>query len=110
MFHGACGRGASLVSFLSDTTLPHGGWLCVCSEAHRTVGVESMARFSFGRLLDNNRFEDFFAQLTGGSADHDHLNGTTGGNMLFGGGSADSLAGMAGNDRLYGGTGDDKVW
>ena len=69
-----------------------------------------MARFNFWSLFNNSRFEDFFARLTGGSSDHDHLNGTTGGNVLFAGASADSVAGMAGNDMLNGGTGDDKIW
>ena len=62
------------------------------------------------RLLHDSRFEDFLASWTGGSADHDHLNGTTSGNVLFAGGSNDTVAGMAGNDMLDGGTGDDKVW
>jgi Ca2+-binding RTX toxin-like protein len=48
--------------------------------------------------------------MTGGSADHDHLNGTAGNNTLFAGRSADTVAGMAGNDMLDGGSGDDKVW
>ena len=68
-----------------------------------------MAR-NWGSVLGSSRFEDFLARMTGGSADHDHLNGTTGNNMLFGGASADTVAGMAGNDRLDGGSGDDKVW
>src|SRR5262245_62161467 len=55
----------------------------------------AMPRFNFWSLFNNNRFEDLFARLTGGSADHDHLNGTTGGNILFAGASADSVAGMA---------------
>jgi hypothetical protein len=63
-----------------------------------------------GRLFDNSHFEDFFAQWTGGSSGHDHLNGTSSGNVLFAGRSADTLAGMAGNDMLNGGSGDDKVW
>jgi Ca2+-binding RTX toxin-like protein len=69
-----------------------------------------MARFNLNGFLDNSRFEDFFARFGGGSSDHDHLNGTTGSNNLFGGAKADTLAGMAGNDRLNGGSGDDKVW
>ena len=69
-----------------------------------------MARFNLNGFLDNSRFEDFFARFGGGSSDHDHLNGTTGGNTLFGGASDDTLAGMAGNDTLNGGSGDDKVW
>ena len=71
-----------------------------------------MARnFGWGWLFNNNsRFEDFLATLTGGSADHDHMNGTASGNMLFAGRSADSVAGMAGNDTLDGGAGNDKVW
>jgi Ca2+-binding RTX toxin-like protein len=69
-----------------------------------------MARFNMGRLFDSNYFEDFFAQWTGGSSGHDHLNGTSSGNVLFAGREADTLAGMAGNDMLNGGSGDDKVW
>jgi Ca2+-binding RTX toxin-like protein len=69
-----------------------------------------MARFNLNRFFDNDRFEDFFARFGGGSSDHDHLNGTTGSNTLFGGGKADTLAGMAGSDTLNGGSGDDKVW
>jgi Ca2+-binding RTX toxin-like protein len=69
-----------------------------------------MARFNLNGFLDNSRFEDFFARFTGGSADHDHLNGTTGNNTLFAGAKADTLAGMAGNDMLNAGSGDDKVW
>jgi len=69
-----------------------------------------MARFNLNSFLNNDRFEDFFAMFTGGSSGHDHLNGTTGGNVLFSGGSADTVAGMAGNDTLNSGSGDDKVW
>jgi Ca2+-binding RTX toxin-like protein len=69
-----------------------------------------MARFNLNGFLDNSRFEDFFARFGGGSADHDHLNGTTGSNTLFGGASEDTLAGMAGNDTLNGGSGADKLW
>ena len=69
-----------------------------------------MARFNLNSFLNNDRFEDFFAQFTGGSSGHDHLNGTTSGNVLFSGGSADTIAGMAGNDTLNSGSGDDKVW
>src|SRR5258705_46785 len=69
-----------------------------------------MARFNLNGFLDNSRFEDFFARFGGGSADHDHLNGTTGSNTLFGGASEDTLAGMAGNDTLNGGSGADKRW
>lgn len=69
-----------------------------------------MARFNLNGFLDNSRFEDFFARFGGGSSDHDHLNGTTGSNTLFGGAKADTLAGMAGSDMLNGGSGDDKVW
>lgn len=68
-----------------------------------------MAR-NWGWLFNNSRFEDFLANITGGSADHDHLNGTTSNNTLFAGRSADTIAGMAGNDMLDGGSGDDKVW
>src|SRR5258707_9857845 len=70
-----------------------------------------MPRFNMmDRLLHDSRFEDFLASWTGGSSDHDHLNGTTSGNVLFAGGSNDTVAGMAGNDMLDRGTGDDKVW
>jgi hypothetical protein len=69
-----------------------------------------MARFNLNGFLDNSRFEDFFARFTGGSSDHDHMNGTTGNNTLFAGAKADTLAGMAGNDILNAGSGDDKVW
>ena len=69
-----------------------------------------MARFNLNGFLDNSRFEDFFARFGGGSSDHDHLNGTTSNNTLFGGAKEDTLAGMAGNDTLNGGSGDDKVW
>jgi Ca2+-binding RTX toxin-like protein len=69
-----------------------------------------MARFNLNDLLNDSRFEDFFAMLTGGSSGHDHMNGTTGGNVLFAGGSNDTVAGMAGNDMLNGGSGNDKVW
>src|SRR3954470_20956247 len=69
-----------------------------------------MSRFNMGRLLHNDHFEDFFAWMTGGTAGHDHLNGTSTGNVLFAGRSNDSVAGMAGNDMLDGGSGDDKVW
>ena len=75
---------------------------------------EAMYRFNWAGLFKSSRFEDFLndymAQLMGGSAEHDHLNGTTGNNVLYAGASADALAGMAGNDVLNGGTGDDKVW
>ena len=69
-----------------------------------------MARFNLNGFLNNGRFEDFFARFGGGSSDHDHLNGTTGSNTLFGGAKEDTLAGMAGNDMLNGGSGADKVW
>ena len=36
-----------------------------------------MARFNLNRFLDDSRFEDFFAQFTGGGSGHDHLNGST---------------------------------
>ncbi|MCC6775727.1 MAG: hypothetical protein IT537_03675 [Hyphomicrobiales bacterium] len=68
-----------------------------------------MPRFGFFSLFES-RFEDFLAQLTGGSAGHDHLNGGVGSNILYAGGSNDAVAGMAGNDVLNGGSGDDKVW
>src|SRR6185312_10781727 len=69
-----------------------------------------MARFNLNGFLDNSRFEDFLARFTGGSSDHDHMNGTTSNNVLFGGAKEDTLAGMAGNDTLNGGSGADKVW
>ena len=74
-----------------------------------------MARFNWAWLFANDsRFEDFLndflAQVAGGTAGHDHLNGTTANNTLYSGASADSVAGMAGNDMLNGGTGDDKLW
>jgi len=69
-----------------------------------------MPRLSWGWLSNNSRFEDFLASMTGGSAGHDHMNGTTGNNVLFAGASDDSVAGMAGNDTLSGGSGNDKVW
>ena len=50
-----------------------------------------MARFNLNGFLDNSRFEDFFARFGGGSSDHDHLNGTTGNNTLFGGANEDTL-------------------
>jgi len=53
-----------------------------------------MARFNLNGFLDNGRFEDFLARFGGGSSDHDHLNGTTGSNTLFGGAKEDTLAGM----------------
>jgi Ca2+-binding RTX toxin-like protein len=69
-----------------------------------------MALFNLNRMLDDSRFEDIFAMLTGGSTGHDHMNGTAGGNVLFSGGSNDTIAGMAGNDMLNAGSGNDKVW
>ena len=69
-----------------------------------------MPRFNPGWFFNNNRFEDFFASMTGGSSGHDHLNGTATNNVLFSGGSADAVAGMAGNDMLDGGSGNDKIW
>src|SRR6185312_13696259 len=69
-----------------------------------------MARFNLNSFFNNDRFEDFFARFGGGSSDHDHLNGTTSNNTLFGGAREDTLAGMAGNDTLNGGSGADKVW
>ena len=52
---------------------------------------------NFQNLFDSGFFDDFLAQFTGGSADHDHLNGTTSGNTLFAGKADDTVAGMAGN-------------
>jgi Ca2+-binding RTX toxin-like protein len=73
-----------------------------------------MYRFNWAWMFNNSRFEDFLndylAQLMGGSAGHDHLNGTEASNSLYAGASADAVAGMAGNDNLNGGSGDDKVW
>ncbi len=69
-----------------------------------------MARFNLNGFLDNSRFEDFFARFGGGTSDHDHLNGSTGGNALFGGRGDDDVSGMAGNDTLSGGSGTDKLW
>ncbi|WKA31751.1 calcium-binding protein [Bradyrhizobium roseum] len=69
-----------------------------------------MARFNLNGFLDNSRFEDFFARFGGGSAGHDDMNGTTGGNALFAGGGDDNVAGMAGNDTLNGGSGADNLW
>jgi Ca2+-binding RTX toxin-like protein len=62
------------------------------------------------RLLHDSHFEDFFAAMTGGSSGHDHLNGTTSGNVLFAGRGADEVAGKAGNDMLDGGSGNDDIW
>jgi Ca2+-binding RTX toxin-like protein len=62
------------------------------------------------RLLHDSHFEDFFAAWTGGSAEHDHLNGTSTGNVLFAGGGEDEVAGKAGNDMLDGGSGNDDLW
>jgi len=71
-----------------------------------------MPRFSMLEhlLRNDSAFADFLASLTGGTAEHDHLNGTSSGNMLFTGGGDDAAAGMAGNDMLNGGSGNDKVW
>ena len=45
-----------------------------------------MPRFNMlERLLHDSHFEDFFAAMTGGSSGHDHLIGTTSGNVLFAG-------------------------
>src|SRR5262245_35887932 len=79
-----------------------------CVRDTSTEGVEAMPRMSW--LFNNSRFEDFLSWMTGGSPDHDHLNGSIGNNVLFAGRSADSVAGMAGNDMLDGGSGDDKIW
>src|SRR5258708_4110948 len=53
-----------------------------------------MARFNMmDRLLHSSQFEDFFAAWTGGTSGHDHLNGTTTGNVLFAGrGGAPTLS------------------
>ena len=70
-----------------------------------------MPRFNMlERLLHDSHFEDFFAAMTGGSSGHDHLNGTTSGNVLFAGRGDDEIAGKAGNDMLDGGSGNDEIW
>jgi len=71
-----------------------------------------MPRFArLQELFHNDRgFQDFLAQLTGGSSGHDHLNGTESGNMLFAGRGDDDVAGEAGNDMLSGGSGKDLIW
>lgn len=69
-----------------------------------------MARFNLNRFFEDGRFEDLLATMTGGSSGHDHLNGTTGGNVLLAGAGDDAVAGMAGNDTLNGGSGADKLW
>jgi len=71
-----------------------------------------MPLFNWGWLFGGggNRFEDLLSSLTGGSADHDHMNGSTGNNMLFAGRGDDAVSGMAGNDTLDGGSGNDKLW
>jgi Ca2+-binding RTX toxin-like protein len=64
----------------------------------------------FDHFLSNHNIQDMLAMLTGGSAGHDHLNGTDTGNMLFGGSGGDDVAGKAGNDVLGGGSGADMIW
>jgi len=78
------------------------------------------------RLLHDSRFEDFLALMTGGSSDHDHLNGTherqcpvrrreqrhcrrmLENDMLDGGTRRRTRSGAdSGNDRLSGGNGSD---
>ena len=61
-------------------------------------------------LMNNSAFQDFFASMTGGTSDHDHLNGTDTGNVLFSGRGDDDVAGKAGNDMLNGGSGNDMIW
>lgn len=61
-------------------------------------------------LFHNSAFQDFFAAMTGGTSDHDHLNGTDTGNVLFAGRGDDDVAGKAGNDMLDGGRGNDMIW
>jgi len=61
-------------------------------------------------LSHDSNFRDFFVALTGGTSGHDHLNGTSGANMLFAGNGDDDVAGMAGRDMLDGGRGDDMIW
>src|SRR5215510_5663981 len=69
-----------------------------------------MPRFNFASFFNNSRFEDFFASMTGGSNDHDHMNGTTANNVQFSGRGDDTIAGMQGNDTLDGGSGSDTLW
>ena len=69
-----------------------------------------MPRFNLSSFFNNSRFEDFFASMTGGSSGHDHLNGSTNGNVLFAGRGDDTAAGMQGNDTLNGGSGSDTLW
>jgi Ca2+-binding RTX toxin-like protein len=71
-----------------------------------------MSRFRMlDRLLDHDEgFREFFTFLTGGTSGHDHLNGTSGSNILFAGGGDDAVAGKAGGDMLDGGRGNDKIW
>jgi Ca2+-binding RTX toxin-like protein len=70
-----------------------------------------MARFNMmDMLFHNSFFEDFFSSLTGGSAGHDHLNGSSTGNFLFAGRGDDDVAGKAGSDMLDGGSGNDMIW
>ena len=70
-----------------------------------------MARFNLNDLLNYSRFEDFFRDVDRRQSGHDHMNGTTGGNVLCSQAPATTtVAGMAGNDMLNGGTGNDKVW
>jgi len=58
------------------------------------------------QLFHNDRaFQDFLAQVTGGSPGHDDLKGTESGNMLFAGRGYDDVAGRSGNDVLSGGAG-----
>jgi hypothetical protein len=69
-----------------------------------------MPRFNLGSFFNNNRFEDFFASMTGGSSGHDHINGTTANNVQYAGRGDDTIAGMQGNDTLNGGSGTDTLW
>jgi Ca2+-binding RTX toxin-like protein len=71
-----------------------------------------MSRFRMlERLLaHDDDFREFFVGLTGGTSGHDHLNGTSGANMLFAGRADDAVAGKAGADLLDGGSGNDKIW
>ena len=61
-------------------------------------------------LANDHHFRQFATALGGGTSGHDHLNGTSGANVLSGGGGDDDLAGMAGRDTLDGGRGNDMIW
>jgi Ca2+-binding RTX toxin-like protein len=62
-------------------------------------------------LAHDHNFRHFATALSGGgTSGHDHLNGTSGANVLSGGGGDDDVAGMAGRDALDGGQGNDMIW